>query len=75
MFKCYVIMLKFLNANKVKFCCPGYLLDIFKLKEIHRDGLEGSSDFLILKSPKNRNTMVASMVNYWNNLDLLIIRY
>ena len=45
------------------------LIRYFQLKEIHHGGLRGSSDFLIIKSPQNRNTMVASMVNYWNNLD------
>ena len=45
------------------------MIDIFQLKEIHYDGLRGSSDFLKLKYPQNKNPMVPLMVNYSNNLD------
>ena len=69
MFKYNVIVFQLLNTNKAKLCCPRYLLGIFKLKEIHHDRLRGSKDFFILKSTQNNNIMVASMVNYWNNLD------
>ena len=69
MFKFNVIVFQIFNTTKVKLCCPQYLLEIFQLKEINHDGLRGSSDFIILKLPQNRNRIVASIVNYWNNLD------
>ena len=51
-------------------------MDIFQLKEIHHDGLRGSSCFFIVKSPQNRSTFVAAMVNTIvaarNNLDCSI---
>ena len=64
-------MFQVLNAKKVKLCCvvQGTWTDTFNL-EIHHDGLSGRSDFLILKLTQNRHTMVASMANCWNNLDL-----
>ena len=65
MFKGNIIVFQILNANKVELCCPGYTLDNFPLKKMHHDGLRGTSDFLILKSPHSRNTIV----NYWSNLD------
>ena len=32
-----VIVVQISNAGKVKLCSPGYLLDIFQLKEMHHD--------------------------------------
>ena len=38
------------------------------LKNLTNDFLRGNSDFLRLKSPQNRNLIVASMISYLNNL-------
>ena len=67
MLKYNVIMFQILNENKVKLCCPRYLLYIFNLKR-YTMLLRGRNNFPIIKFSQNRNTMVASMVNFWNNL-------